>query len=101
MRRPETVAATTLVVGQPLGPLSRALPGRTRAGLTAICGLTTWTGGWLTGGWLTGGVSLGGELLRVLVITHSQASPAATWRLPSVSAGLAACAVSRHEVAES
>src|SRR5438046_2571372 len=38
MRRPETVAATALVVGQPLGPLSVALPGRTRTGLTAICG---------------------------------------------------------------
>jgi hypothetical protein len=41
MRRPETVAATALVVGQPLGPRSLALPGRTRTGLTAICG------GWL------------------------------------------------------
>ncbi len=38
MRRPETVAATALVVGQPLGPRSVALPGRTRTGLTAICG---------------------------------------------------------------
>ena len=26
------------MVGQPWGPLSRALPGRTRTGLTAICG---------------------------------------------------------------
>jgi len=33
-----TVAATALVVGQPLGPRSVALPGRTRTGLTAICG---------------------------------------------------------------
>jgi hypothetical protein len=39
-----TVAATALVVGQPLGPRSLALPGRTRAGLTAICG------GWLVVG---------------------------------------------------
>src|SRR3954464_11424516 len=38
MRRPETVAATALVVGQPLGPRSVALPGRTRTGMTAICG---------------------------------------------------------------
>jgi len=38
MRRPETVAATALVVGHPLGPRSVALPGRTRTGLTAICG---------------------------------------------------------------
>src|SRR3954449_5262855 len=37
MRRPETVAAPALVVGQPLGPRSVALPGRTRTGLTAIC----------------------------------------------------------------
>src|SRR3954465_11955485 len=44
MRRPETVAATALVVGQPLGPRSVALPGRTRTGLTAICG------GWPEGG---------------------------------------------------
>src|SRR4051812_50187158 len=44
MRRPETVAATALVVGQPLGPRSVALPGRTRTGLTAI-----W-GGWLEAG---------------------------------------------------
>ena len=44
IRRPVTVAATALVVGQPLGPRSLALPGRTRAGLTAICG------GWLVAG---------------------------------------------------
>ena len=82
------------MVGQPLGPLSRALPGRTRAGLTAICGLTAWTGGWLVGGSSPGG---GGEPLRELVITHSQASPASTWTLPSVSAGSLVCAVSVHE----
>src|SRR3954454_3043628 len=38
MRRPETVAATALVVGQPLGPRRVALPGRRRTRLTAICG---------------------------------------------------------------
>ena len=106
MRRPETVAATAAVVGQPLGPLSRALPGRTRAGLTRICGLTAcWAGGWSAGGWLVGGSSGGGGgcgvVLRVLVITHSHWSPLATWTLPSVSAGFAACALSTHDVVES
>ena len=89
MRRPETLAATAVVVGQPVGPLSLALPGRTRAGLTRTCGLTAWTaGGVSVGGVVVGGsCGGGGVLLRVLVITHSHWSPAATWTLPSVSAG--------------
>src|SRR5512133_4368582 len=105
MRRPETLAATALVVGQPLGPRSFALPGRTRAGLTRTCGLTAWTAGGWTGGVLVGGSCGGtggvGVLLRVLVITQSHWSPLATARLPSVSAGLAAWALSTHEVVES
>jgi hypothetical protein len=32
IRRPETLAATALVVGQPLGPRSFALPGRPAPG---------------------------------------------------------------------
>src|SRR4051794_21457030 len=106
MRRPETVAATALVVGQPLGPRKVALPGRTRAGLTRTCGvgLTLCAGGW-TGGVVVGGSCGGGGgvgvLLRVLVITHSHASPLATARLPSVSAGFAVWAWSTHDVLES
>ena len=106
MRRPETVAATALVVGHPLGPRSVALTGRTRAWLTRTCGvgLTTWAGGW-TGGVLVGCSCGGGGgvgvVLRVLVITQSHWSPLATARLPSVSAGLVVWALSTHEVLES
>jgi hypothetical protein len=39
IRLPVTVAATALVSGQPLGPLSFADPGRTISGLTWICGV--------------------------------------------------------------
>ena len=96
------MAATALVRGHPLGPLSFALPGRTRAGLTRTCGLTAWTAGGLVGGWSVGGSSGGGGvLLRVLVITHSHASPLSTWTVPSLSAGSPGCAASRHESDES
>src|SRR5919201_4147732 len=95
MRRPVTVAAIALVVGQPLGPLSFALPGRTRAGLTLIfgCGVVV-TGGVVVGGVVVGGSSCGGGwVLRVFVNRHSQASPAAAFSVPSSSAALP-CAVS-------
>src|SRR5512133_1711108 len=89
MRRPVTVAAIALVVGHPLGPLSLALPGRTRAGLTWIFGCAVVVGGVGVGGSSCGG----GWVLRVLVNRHSQASPAATFSVPSSSAALP-CAVS-------
>src|ERR671930_151972 len=95
MRRPLTVAAIALVVGQPLGPLSFALPGRTRAGLTAIFGaVVVVVGGGVAGGVVVGGsLGGGGEVFRVLVNRHSHASPLATCRPPSLSRALP-CAVS-------
>src|ERR671930_243507 len=95
MRRPLTVAAIALVVGQPLGPLSFALPGRTRAGLTAIFGaVVVVVGGGVAGGVVVGGsLGGGGEVFRVLVNRHSHASPLATCRLPSLSRSLP-CALS-------
>src|SRR5919204_1934551 len=102
MRRPVTVAAIALVVGQPLGPRSRAPPGRSRAGLTSIFGcVVAVVGGVVVGGVVVGG-SVGGVgvVLRMFVNRHSHASPWATCRLPSLSWTLP-CAVSLQTSDES